>query len=251
MAQGAPFDLRVAANQVSNVSAVNKFGQNPDIDLTFEDLTELGSRFTYPSTPQPYAIVSSSASDAAGDSGCSTLRISGLTSWEGTETYEDLTMNGTSVVTSTNSWVCVHKAFVLTSGVSAVNRGNIDISWSGTTQTRVVQNEGESLSAVYGVGAQDDFYVTDYYASIIGGNNAHADFQLIEETNPGSALNATRIRHIMGTSSEGVSSIEHVYAPPERFEGPALIRSAASVDANNIAVAGGFDGYLVKKGTTL
>lgn len=112
-------------------------GINEDVDAGTEDITELGATYTgQPVLPTQAAealnIVSSSANDAAAGTGQRTIRIEGLSA-DGAYTEETVTLNGTTPVITSSTWVRVLRVFGLTAGSGAVNAGAITVKHNVTT----------------------------------------------------------------------------------------------------------------------
>lgn len=113
-----------------------KTGLNPDV-TTAEDIWNGGGTYTgQPEnyTPETVDVFSADADDAAGDTGARTIRIEGLQTSTSTEyTTEDITLNGTTPVTSANTWWRINRAWVLTAGSSGANEGAITCRATSTT----------------------------------------------------------------------------------------------------------------------
>jgi hypothetical protein len=111
----------------------NKFGRNPDVDAA-EDIWDGGGDYTgFPtSTLETVTVISSSTNDAAAGTGARTMRIFGL---DGSfnQIQEDLILNGTSGVTSVNTYRRIYRAFVLTAGSGNYNAGTLTIRHTTTT----------------------------------------------------------------------------------------------------------------------
>jgi hypothetical protein len=131
-------NVEIAAGNVRNVEIVNVFGYNPDIDTSTypEDIWSTGGLYTgHPrSTTQTIQIFSSSTADTSAGTGARTVRISGLKTTTSEEYEEEtLTMNGTTIVTSVDSWYRVNRIWVVTAGSSGSNTGTITVRHSTTT----------------------------------------------------------------------------------------------------------------------
>lgn len=132
----ADFESEVALGNISNYQLQTKFGRNPDVDTGPEDIWQNGGTYTgMPSTsPETVDVFSSNANDTSAGTGARTIRIEGLkTSSSTVYETEDLTMNGTSSVTSSNTWWRINRALVLTAGSGEQNAGDITIRHTTTT----------------------------------------------------------------------------------------------------------------------
>lgn len=133
----ANFNTEVALDNVPNYTIDTKFGRNPDVDSGPEDMWANGGNYTgHPTsfTPETVDVFSSSANDTSAGTGARTVRITGLKS-NTSEVYEteDIIMNGTTAVTSTNTWWRVNRLEVLTGGSTGNNVGNITVRSTTTT----------------------------------------------------------------------------------------------------------------------
>lgn len=122
-----------------DVRIIQRSGGNTDIDTsTFPEDCWGGSGLYqgFPLTAETVSVVSSSANDTAAGTGARTLRLSGLDS-SGNFLTEIVTLNGQTPVVTTNQFLRINRAFVLTSGNSNrnFNDGTITINQSVTTST--------------------------------------------------------------------------------------------------------------------
>jgi len=132
------YGVEVARGKVKDYEVGTKFGRNSDIDVGIpEDLWEGGGLYTgQPDnfTPETVDIVSSDAADTAAGTGARTIRISGLkTNLSTRYETEDITLNGTTAVTSVNTWWRINRCFVLTAGTGGGNAGTITVNSTTTT----------------------------------------------------------------------------------------------------------------------
>lgn len=116
------------------VRIVNRFGENPDIDTgtTPETVWDGGGLFTFPSVAETIQVFSSSANDTSAGTGARTITVTGLDGSYNLST-ETLTLNGTTPVTSTATFLRVNRIYVRTAGSGGVNAGTITVHQSTTT----------------------------------------------------------------------------------------------------------------------
>ena len=140
--------LEIASERMPEVVPVNIFGFNREIGDSYETLWNAGGLYAYPSSAVTMDCVSSSASDTM------TIVISGLNS-----DYETLAeivqLNGTATVTTTNSFLRINSATIL----SGSNVGNITISNGGTTYAYIEAAIGTTQACVYSVPANHSLYL--------------------------------------------------------------------------------------------
>lgn len=149
--QSLPFYLAVQQGKVPGYSMVNKFGYNPSIGSTaFETIWEIGGLLIFQTTAQTVNVVSDDVNDDVAGTGARTLRIQGLdSSFDLVE--ETLDMDGTTTVTTTQTFLRVFRMSVETAGTSETNEGDITATYSSTTDTAatITAGNGQTLMAVY------------------------------------------------------------------------------------------------------
>ena len=148
-----PFYLAVAQGNVSGYSNVSKFGYNSSIgSSSYESIWETGGVYSFMSTADQLEVVSADANDTSVGTGARTVELQGLDSSYDLLT-ETVTMNGTTAVTTTGSFLRIFRARVLTAGTGEVNAGAITITDQDTSTTRatISAGQGQTLMSVYTV----------------------------------------------------------------------------------------------------
>ena len=140
---------------VPGYSAVQKFGRNDDIDAAsgFEDIWAGGGTRAYLSSAETMDVVSDSTNDTnSAGTGMRQVTIEGLDS-SFVEISETFNMNGTTAVTTSNSYLRVHRAFGTTVGSGGENAGLITIdpttTGSGSRQASIAAGDGQTLLSHY------------------------------------------------------------------------------------------------------
>lgn len=124
------FGFEASKGTIPGLTVVSKSGSNPDVDSAGnEDIWRTGGNWVAPTTNRTMSVVSSSASDAAAGTGARTLTLSGLNS-SYADISETITLNGTTPVVSSNSYVMLNNTLVATAGSSTTNVGVITITAS-------------------------------------------------------------------------------------------------------------------------
>ena len=259
------FSLRVSAGVVSGVSAVNVFGENTDVDNNTdpEDVWDIGGvlDISLISTPSIYTIVSSDASDDGNGSGgtytgARVIQISGLQTWDLTESAETVQLSGTSQMITANSYVFINRMTVISSGDVYDNIGDVDAiqaNASGTTQIRISATKGQSHSAFCALSSLDKLYITDWYGDMDKtGASGSALFDLKVLSNPDTADSTWISDADLGVISTGNSNFEHQFRPYLPVIGPSLTKvEIEEVSATNVGVSAGFDAFMVKNTVVL
>ena len=139
----------ISLGLVGGYTTIDKFGKNPDVDTSVEDVWNDGGVRTELSSASTM-IVTSSGSDTSGGSGANTVIIYGL---DGNydEITETVTLNAASPQTTTNSFIWINRMLVDESGSSDVNENDIAVTATtgGSSQAYILANEGQTQLAMY------------------------------------------------------------------------------------------------------
>lgn len=132
----ADWYTQVAEGKITGYSIVNKFGENTDIDngSVPEDVWNGGGLYTgFPTgAAETIEVFSSDANDTSAGTGARTIRVYGLDA-NYVEQQEDITLNGVTPGVTTNTYMRVHRIYVLTVGSGGVNAGDITCRHTTTT----------------------------------------------------------------------------------------------------------------------
>jgi hypothetical protein len=250
--------LQVARGKAEGFTSVNKFGANIEIDNgVTADIWDGGHTlasggvsllWVAPTQARTHDIVSSSTSDDGDPAGVGarTLRIYGLTDWDTAEVTEDITLNGTTNVATSNAYVIIHRMRVLTKGATNVNVGVIKATaqTDNTITAQIRVSQGQTQMAIYGIPSTQKAYMGMWYASIAraaGAAGIHLEFN----PEPGDEIANFLIKHTMGLETTGTSALVVPYYTPKVFAGPGIIRIQAQSAVNDLDVSAGFDIVLV------
>jgi hypothetical protein len=150
-----PFDLQVARGQISGHSILSIFGYQGSVSTTSIPVWENAAAYTYITAASTLTLVSTSASDNTSAS----VFISGLDSSFNLIT-ETLFLNGTSGVTTVNTYFRVNSMTLVSAGTSQnTNVGTITLKQSSNTVSQIAIGIGRSQSTVYTVPAGYSFYL--------------------------------------------------------------------------------------------
>lgn len=160
----------------------NKFGYNTAVGGTNEVIAEFG-----PASPNIMTsadtldVVSSSANDTSAGTGVRTILITGIDENSELQT-ETVTMNGTTPVTTTNSWLGVNRVVSLTAGSGGVAAGTITIDDNGGTvgtQATIPAGGNVTQQCIFHTEANSTFLMTFLYFDVLkGGGSPIAKFTL-------------------------------------------------------------------------
>jgi hypothetical protein len=156
--QGAfePFELQVARGQIDGHSQVEIFGYSANIAATalgpmWEGQTQSGGLYVYPSVAAPLVLVSSSVSDNTSRS----VVINGLDA-DYNILQETIALNGTSAVTTTNSFLRINGIEMLNS----INTGTITAKIGATLYAQMNPGIGQTQMSIYTVPAGYTLYLS-------------------------------------------------------------------------------------------
>lgn len=144
--------LDFARNVVSDKRVIHKFGRNPEVDDTWEDIWNNGGDITFLTSASTLEAISLDANDTVAGSGARTLTLEGLDD-TGVEITETMDMNGTSATTATSSsFRRLDRCYVATCGTyGGTNYDNITVRVSGAGATLALITGAETTgTATYG-----------------------------------------------------------------------------------------------------
>jgi len=155
------FGLDAARGIMGNVDAVNIFGFNRTVGTSFETLWNNGGSYSFLADEQQLSVVSTDAADTMD------LLIQGLDG-DYNEVAETITLTGTDAVTTTNSFLRVNNAMIL----SGENAGDITGSYTTTDVFYIEAGLGTTQACVYTVPAGHSLYLfrIDLTSGTVTGN---------------------------------------------------------------------------------
>lgn len=244
------FELDAAMGSINGISYVHKFGRNADIDQAIEDIWDGGGVWVPPTTARTHSIVSSDAADTnTAGAGARKIKISGLVDWssEGSAS-EVIELNGTTPVSTVNSYVIIHRMFVAESGDS-INTGTITATadTDATVTASILAGEGQTQMAIFGIPDGHTALMSQFYASSNRSTTSGSVDLLLKVNSSPQDNNAFTTKHAEGLQLSGSSSLIHKYSPYKKFNGPCIVKMSAIGSANGNDVSAGFDMIIVKE----
>ena len=150
-----PFDLQVARGQIAGHSQVSIFGYQPAVTTTKIPVWENATTYTFPTSASTMTVVSTSTSDNTS----AIIVISGLDA-NFAPISETLALNGTTNVTTVNSYLRINSVVMTTPGTSQVsNVGTITIKQSANIVAQINPGVGRTQMSIYTVPAGYTFYL--------------------------------------------------------------------------------------------
>ena len=236
------FLLDISAGRVAGWSHVNKFGHNPDVDMTpDEDIWELGGNYTgFITTPTTLEIFSSDANDTIDGTGAQTIEVQGLDS-DFLEQTEQIAMNGAGTVVSVNTYIRVNRSFVVSVGSVGANIGAITIQdTQPVTLAAIAVNDNQTHQATYTVPTDKRGLITKIWSGIGTGSAAGVSTDIELLIRP--VDEAFQTKFLLGLTSHW----SHSPKLPITIENKSdvKLRSIGNSAANS-NITGGFDIVLV------
>lgn len=229
------FHHKVSAGRIDRHEHIFKFGRNSDIDTgVAEDIWDGGGAYSWPTTAQTVNLVSTSANDDESNTGAETVLIYGLDS-DYNEISETITLNGTSNVVSTNSYLRLYRMIVTGAGSGGANAG--DISATQTTSAikmaQINTGNNQTLMAQFTIPNGKTAYL---YQGTGGVNKAtSAAVNIVLKMRP---LNQVfQVKGVWSVASTGVSSISINFLVLLRIESKTDITIVCDTSANNSDVS--------------
>ena len=147
---GAASNIVISAGDLAGYSAINKFGRNPNIGGAPETIWMYGGRYVYLTSPSTVYAHSTDTDDSVSGTGARTVTIQGL---DGNYESIEETVTVRSGVATTAQFLRVFRAFVVTSGSTGTNEGNIIISTGAAGTGTVLADIGQiGTGTTYGLG---------------------------------------------------------------------------------------------------
>lgn len=148
------------------MSLVDKFGYNPSVGTTSEDIWVHGGIITYPVVAAKASVVSNSTEDDADKdpvgTGAYTVSIEGLDT-NYAEISETVTLDGTTPVSTINSYIRINASIILTAGSGGANIGTITVSIGGNIQREIAPGRNRANATHYTIPAGKTGYLHSIY----------------------------------------------------------------------------------------
>lgn len=197
-----------------------------------------GTIWVPPSAASTMTVVSTSANDVAVGTGARTVSVAGLDA-NYLEISETITMTGLTPVTTTKSYLRIHRLTVVTAGTSKSNDGAISIS-NTSLQGSIIAMAGQSSFSIYTIPANKIGYLHNLHLT----SSKSTDGKFMLRT----CLNGvSRIRHT-ALLTGGQYDVEFTY--PTVLPAGTDIEMRAIASTGNGIVAGSYDIFLVDKPIT-
>lgn len=226
--------LSIAQGEVSGHSLQHKFGAVPAMSQNQSGTVWDVNDTNYPWSSFSSAGVLSVPAVNASDNGKS-LVIIGLDS-DYTEISETVTLSSAGAVTTTNSFLRVHRAYL----TSDTNVAVVNIQKGGVNVARLNAGKAQTLMAIYTVPAGYTAYLTQGTSTCQDGADATGDM-FIRYYGQG----AFRVGHTFEVCGDG-GQYFYPFSVPVAIPEKSDIDIRATVRSNNARITAAFDMIIVK-----
>ena len=228
-------DYGVYASIVDKAKVIHKYGHiESSLNSTWETVQTSGGTETLSTTNDITVIVSTSASDVQD------VHIEGhYLAANGDLVFhiQTATLTGTTAVTLTQPLARCSRLH--SEGVYTVGRVTVRAGAGGTVHNEIAVAHVQSEKGATTVSYRDFFVITEFGASVVGGNNASCDFEL-EHREGDEEWHPLALFGLKGDNT----TYERTVSPP-RILGPnGEMRMSARASAAGTSVDAHFSGYL-------
>ena len=144
------YEYEVALGRRQGATLWNKFGYNNDVDIGTEVVASFGGTFVPMTTARTLSIVSTDATDDDGNTGANSLIVYGVDANRQAQTVV-VTMNGTTPVVTTETWLGINRMAIYVSGTNKINAGTITATATtdATIQGQIPAGEGTTQQCIF------------------------------------------------------------------------------------------------------
>lgn len=249
--QSNNFNLDIARSNYSNISYINKFGRNPDIDTSsnFEAIWNGGGDYTGfdATTAQKIEIFSSDAADTSGTGvGAHTLTLPrALTGDFVLCPNEIIELNGTNSVYTSGLYIRSSRGIITTAGASGVNIGEITARQSGTTANIFMVmpiGYNQTMIACDTIPSGTTAYLNSWFASLSAKKTGISNIRLLIRP----FEQVFNVKEEFAIATIGTSYVNRIYTIPKNaILEKSDIKIMADTNIDNQGISAGFDLILI------
>ena len=252
-----PFELQVARGQIAWHKPLFKFGNNATVGDSLETIWAEGGLYSYLTSATVLKVSSSSTDDTSAGTGARTVQLYGLDG-DYNEINELVTLNGQTVVNTTQSFLRINRMVVRSAGSSGANAGVI-YAGTGTVTTGVPANvyasvngvtgSNQSLMALWTVPAGYTAYMLQYDVSNGTTSNTPAVCKLILAVRPyGEVFQSKDVKSL----TTGMH-VEESFAIPQKIteKSDIEVRAISSSASVSFDISAAFEIVYIKNGDNL
>lgn len=221
----------------------NKFGYNQDVDVGTEVIASFGGTWIPMTTAATLRVSSTSVNDTDGGSGTNSIVIYGIDADRNAIT-EVVTMGGTSIQVTTNTWLGVNRVVMFLCGTGQINAGNINVTASGTFSSvaQMPAGGGVTQQCIFHVPVNHTFLTEWLYINVL---NQNKDAELTVKLWVYSAVNNGK-QEVFRVDIDTQKDNEINIAPklPFPISEQSVMWMECTSDKANIIINARFDGIL-------
>lgn len=232
--------LDIPAGNLTGTSSVNKFGRNPNVGTTLEDVWDGGGTYSWPSSDSITHV--RAAVDSVATQGM-TLEVQGLdTNWA--LVVQPATLDGTDSTTEVALSTPLLRCFRMKNTSASDNDQLVQAGPTGfaTINAQITINANQTLMGLYTVPAGKTAYVTNVWASDNKSNTNGAVDATFWARSEGGVF---RVQRTTGLQAGGSSHVQHFFKPYAKYTEKTDLRCSAICSNNGHEVSSGFDLILV------
>lgn len=247
--QDTPWTVMAALGLIDGVAFFNKYAENRDVDGT-EEVNPNGTTRNLLTSAETIDFVSTSGEDGAGtQTGLNTIVVTGLDG-DYLEIAETLNLNGTTPVTTTNSYLRCNRVYGTSAGSAQWNVGTVTgtFTTAGTETAVIPATKSQTSQSDYTVPADKVLLLNQLIGSIGRGSGAvEVDFEFCIRL---FGTNTWRVINEQVFTSTGSSIIDQTFIEAGGFYIPPKtdVRMVAEpTGGSNIHVNVWYSGWLFDK----
>lgn len=233
-------ELAIAKGDVAGHDTLFKFGFNPDINGNEETIWAHGGNYPWPDAAFTAYVVSDDAADTNGGTGANTVQVEGLDA-DYNQKSVSVTLNGTTPVAISGTWIRVFRAFVTLAGTGGTSAGTIYVQ--NVDGSVVYANLGlgnQTQIAAYTVPSGYTLYLDDInFTAAVSQASKYVQVSL-DAREFGSNVFRKRFINVI-QSNQLITKFEY----PQKFTEKTDIECRAFSNTTNNAVGASFQGVLV------
>ena len=244
-------DLEVSKGNIPGATAIFKFGYNPDVNGTEETVWNNGGDYNWSALTTEAIIYFSSTSvnDSIAAAGARQVVVQGLDA-NYVEITDTVDLNGQTQVGTSQRFLRVNRAYVLTAGSAGTSLGTIygsnevGATGAGVPTGNIVVNMGllnQSQLGIYTVPAGKTFYLDDlnFTAGISQASKTATVRAVVSEFG---GVFRTRYINVV-QSNQLIAKFEYPLAIPEKSD----IELRVVTNSSNNQIGGSFQGVLIEE----
>lgn len=242
IAQSGAAGLEISRGTIDGLRHVNKFGEQPDVNGTREDVWGGNGIWSAPTSAQIHEVFSNSPNDTLAGTGMQKVMLEGLDA-NGDEISEEVDLSGATPVDTTNSFIMVNRMYGTQWGSVGYNQGPVSAraKTDGTNTCRIMTSSvygggyNQSTQAIYMIPAGYRAYLNQWTVGSSRGNNAYISGYLLYRP-PG--VEGWRLQSALDVSM-GVAG--RSYAPPPVYEPLGILKVSVTASQTNTSCFAEFD----------